>query len=182
MNDIQKMVLVRNALHEIIEGKYPILDEEIEEEFLLSDEKFFILLSHIIKTLSSEVDNYNDGRNYRKAEVDFFITKAEQKIIKLPNGDIGISTFARAVNSSLVLDNRKKITGASLNKALVKKGILEVIVMKDGKRRTVLTNDSAKYGIFEVENSFNGAVYNKIVYNNKGKKFLLDNLNSLVHA
>lgn len=59
-------------------------------------------------------------------------------------------------------------------------GILGEQPLTDGKKRTIVKEDPGKYGIATEKRNHNGNEYDMICFNDKGKKFLLDNLEKIL--
>jgi|GEM_PF-6400167 len=112
----------------------------------------------------------------------FMITPEEKTRIVLPDGKIGVNEFARCVNKVINPEQSKNLTGVDLNKQLKKMGILSEKELEEGKRRTVINDQSKEYGIETEPRSFNGTEYEKIVFNEKGKSFLLENLEKIMEV
>lgn len=73
-----------------------------------------------------------------------------------------------------------KLTGVELNKRLKKMGILTEQPGEKGKTRTAINAKSKDYGIEMEKRSFQGNEYEMVLFNETGKKFLLDNLEMIM--
>jgi hypothetical protein len=93
---------------------------------------------------------------------------------------IRVNTFAKYVNLVIDPSRSKRLTGMFINQQLKKMGILAEEKGADGKSRTVITGESARYGIESMEMNYNGVAYNKVVFNDQGKKFLLEHLEEIM--
>ncbi len=176
MNDKEKTIKAREILNTIIGGHEPYTDEEISEDSFLNDPRMLRCLSYIINILTEKIERPNRSSN----RIKFYITDEEIKKIMIPEEEIGINKFCNAVNESIELGDRKKLTGAFLNKKLKEIGVLAEEMSEIGKKRTVLTEKALEYGIKTRINSFDGREYEQIVYGNKAKEFLLDNLQEIL--
>ena len=61
-------------------------------------------------------------------------------------------------------------------------GILSEAETTDGKKRMTITDKSSQYGILSETRTYNNNEYEMVVFNEQGKKFLLDNLEDIVAA
>ena len=66
------------------------------------------------------------------------------------------------------------------NKKLKKMGILGEQSMEDGKTRTILSDRSEEFGIESESRNNNGSSYEMILFNETGKKFLLESLEKIM--
>lgn len=111
---------------------------------------------------------------------EFLITAEEKEKVVLPEGKIGVNEFAHCINAVIDLNKSRRLTGVELNKQLKKMGILSEIELEDGKKRTTINEQSKDYGIETERRNFNGVDYEKVVFNDQGKKFLLENLEKIM--
>jgi hypothetical protein len=110
----------------------------------------------------------------------FIITAEEKSKVQFPEGNIGINQFARCINSVIDLNQSRKITGVEINKQLKKMGILAEEPLADGKRRTIVNDNSPKYGIVTEKRNYSGNEYDMVCFNDIGKKFLLNDLEKIL--
>ncbi|HWL22254.1 MAG TPA: hypothetical protein VNR38_00640 [Ureibacillus sp.] len=108
--------------------------------------------------------------------ITFVITEEQLANVKLPIGKIGINEFARAINKVINPQVSKKVTGQMINKKLKELGILSEIIDEDGKVNTITNENSEGYGIESITRNFNGREYQKVVYNDIGKEFLISHI------
>jgi len=72
------------------------------------------------------------------------------------------------------------LTGTEINKQLKKMGILGEEKLDNGKTRTVTNEKSHDYGMEMEERSYNENKYEMVVFNDWGKKFLLENFEKIM--
>ncbi|MFZ5944905.1 MAG: hypothetical protein ACOYVD_12390 [Bacillota bacterium] len=171
-----KILKAKEILLKIASGTNPVNGEQIQEESFLHDPRIIRCFYFVAEIL----DKSARGEYAVQKPPIFTITQEEKEKIKLPEGKIGINEFAKCVNNVLDLSRSKKLTGVVLNKQLKKMGILGEEILPDGKTKTVLNSHSPEYGIESETREFNGNLYEKIVFNEKGKNFLLNNLESIM--
>lgn len=80
------------------------------------------------------------------------------------------------------LNQSKRLTGVEINKRLKAMGILSEETTETGKTRTVINDNSINYGFESQRKSYNGVEYDMVVINDKGKKYLLDNIEVIMGA
>lgn len=174
----EKLVKAAEVLNRIANGINPLNGEAIAAESFLQDPRI-IRCFFYVKDILSQIAAGHSPKNTARPE-GYAITREELQRVELPEGKIGVNEFARCVNQALDLTRSKKITGADLNKRLKKMGILGEEATPAGKSRTVLTPESAAHGITAEMRNFRGNEYEMILFDDRGKQFLLDNLEALM--
>lgn len=176
--EFDKLTKAKAILEKMANGINPMNGTQIEEENFLCDPRMKRCLLYVCGVLDGEIDRELD--NISKQLPDFVITPEEKRRVILPEGKIGISEFVRCINSVIDRTRSKKLTPVEINSQLKKTGILGEEKGESGKPRTVLTEKSGKYGIETERRTANGKDYDAVVFNEKGKKFLLDNLEKIM--
>ncbi|MCR4436087.1 MAG: hypothetical protein QHH06_13735 [Clostridiales bacterium] len=178
-NEVLKLTRAIEIMKALAEGTNPFTGLPYEENSLINDPRMIRCFYYIIDTLKKVRSGQKGLASYRK-DLPFVITPEEKARIVLPEEKIGVNTFAKCVNSVINPAISKKLTGMALNSQLKKMGILREVKTEQGKIRTTVNDKSAEYGIEIEEVAYNGNVYHKIVFNQKGKKYLLDHLEEIM--
>lgn len=174
--DLDKLKKAKVVLQKIGQGVNPLDGEPIAGESFLQDPRIIRCLFFVTEVLDLVVDGTlqmkSDGRP-------FAITAEERDRIRLPEGEIGITQFTKCVNEALGPMSRK-LTGIEMNKHLRALGLLVEVLESDGKKRTTATPNAANYGIRAERRDYNGAEYEKVIYDGTGQRFLLENLERIL--
>ena len=173
MEKIEKSIIV---LEKIANGIDPLTGEVIRESSFLNDPKIIRCFYFVAEVLK----NVTKGSYSSNKATEFVITDEQKKQVQLPQGKIGVNEFSKRVNECLDLCYSKKLTGVELNKRLKKMGVLSEEKIEEGKTRTVTNDNSIMYGFEMEKREYNGREYDAVVLNDKGKKFLLDNIESIM--
>jgi hypothetical protein len=174
----ERIIKAKETIDKISKGINPLNDDQIEDSSFLHDGRIIRCLNFIQEILGKAIEG--DLRSYSKKNADFIITDEEKKRIELPKGKIGINQFAKCVNDVIDLDKSRKLTGMEINKKLKKMGILGEQSLEDGKTRTILSDRSQEFGIESETRNNNGSSYEMILFNETGKKYLLDSLEKIM--
>jgi hypothetical protein len=177
--DVEKMEKAKIVLAKIAKGVNPVTGEMIDKESFLNDSKMVRCFNFTTEVLDKVMNEINYNKNRSKFER-FIITPEQKSRVVLPEGKIGVSEFAKCINSHIDINHSKKLTGVELNKGLKKLGVLSEVNTGDGKTRTVVTPNSIKYGFETEKRSYNGVEYDKVVINENGKKYLLENIEKIM--
>jgi hypothetical protein len=175
---IEQLSQTKNVLERLALGINPLTGKTVEKESFLKH----VEIGKCLATAQEIVDRLirNGGRSNGTKSIPFTITPTQKKTIKLTEGKIGVNEFSRCVNRCLDSESSKKLTGVEINKRLKKMGILSEEKLPDGKTHTTVNADSGKYG-FETEHRiYKNEEYEKVVMNDAGKKYLLDNLETIM--
>lgn len=168
----QKLLESKVLLSKLTNGVNPIDDSPIFEESFLHHPKILRALFYLNDYITQQIEHKTlPPRKPTK----FLITEEQLANVMLPSGKIGINEFAKAINRVIDFQVSKKVTGQMINKKLKELGILSEMVDEEGKLTTITNENSEGYGIESVTRTFNGREYQKVVYNDVGKEFLLNN-------
>lgn len=174
---IEKAIAV---LQKIAKGTNPVNGEPIDEASFLNDPRIircFFFVSEILQKVANGSYDPNRGKL-----IQFVITQEEKEKVHFPEGEIGVNEFSKCVNACIDLSKSKKLTGMELNKRLKIMGILSEEKLEDGKTKTTVNENSLNFGFEIKRKSYNGNSYDMVVMNDQGKKYLLDNLESIMQA
>lgn len=177
MHETKKLLESKNLLIKIASGINPLDDTPIQEDSFLHNPQIIRPLFFLTDYISYEIEK---SKKPSRKPTQFIITDEQMEQVSLPAGSIGINEFAKAIN--VVIDRKisKNITGTLINKKLKELGILSEEVDEQGHRSTVINDKSEGYGIECVTRTFNGREYQKVVFNQVGKEFLLKNFCELM--
>jgi hypothetical protein len=176
ISEKERMLKAREILIKMANGINPVNGEQIEGESFLHDPRIIRCLYYV----SDVLEKVATGKMTQNKPGKFIISPEEKAQVVLPAGKIGVNEFARAINNVIDPTRSKKLTGAVLNKQLKKMGILDEESYEDGKTRTILNKKSPEYGIESEKRNYNGNEYEMILFNDKGKQFLLENLEKIM--
>jgi hypothetical protein len=178
VTDFEKMEKAKQLLLKIAKGIDPLTGETFDENSFLSDPRIIRCFYYVTEVMDDVTKGVYGLVGQKPKE--FLISPEEKMQITFPEGKIGVNEFSRQVNSYINPVKSKKLTGMELNKKLKKMGILSETITESGKTRTITNNISAEYG-FEMEKRiFNGTEYDMVLINDRGKKYLLQNIDTIM--
>lgn len=163
----------------LTEGINPFTNEPYEEASLINDSRMVRCLYYVVEILGKYKAGSITGYVPLK-ELSYHFPDEVMKKVKLPAEKIGVNAFAKYVNEATDPALCKRLSGFALNNQLKKIGILSDETGASGKRRTVTNDKSEQYGMEIVTAIFNGSTYEKVVFNDKGKEFLLGHLQEIM--
>lgn len=165
-------------LQKIAKGIDPLTGEIVPEESFLNDPGVIRCFYFLIDVLDYTASGAYDKPGWRMAR--FCITPEQKNKVRFVSPRTGVNEFAKCVNMCIDPCRSKKLTGVVLNKGLKRMGILGEAITADGKKRTVANEKSFDFGFETEKRVYNGIEYEMVVINEKGRKFLLDNLESIM--
>lgn len=176
-DDREKLIKAKEIILKMANGINPVNGQPIEKDSFLHDPRMIRCMFYISEVIEREIKG---DRQIVIRPSNFIITPEEKLKVEFPEGSIGVNEFSRCINSVIDINKSKRLTGVELNKRLKKMGILSERVNDEGRINTITNEKSSEYGFEMVRASFNGREYDKVVINDKGKKFLLDNLEKIM--
>ncbi len=174
----ERIVKAGEILNKMANGINPVNGQPIDGDCFLQDPRIIRCLFFVQQVLNEAVERQANTAVRKLAE--FIITEEEKRKVRFPDENIGVNQFARCINSAIDLNRSRKITGAEINKQLKKMGVLSEELLTDGKKRTIVNENSSNYGIVTEKRNYNGNEYDMVCFNDIGKKFLLDELEKIL--
>lgn len=178
-NEARKLSRSIEILKAIADGVNPFTNDCLEDNTIFNDARMVRCLYYVIEVLE-KVNRGEIGQQVFRKDLPFMITPEEKSKIVLPEENIGVNAFAKCVNQVINPNRSKKLTGTVLNNQLKKMGILSEEKTSEGKTQTVTNVNSSQYGIETMKIDYNGATYDKVVFNEKGKRFLIEHLEEIM--
>lgn len=171
-----KLIKAKEILLKMANGINPVNGENISKDSFLHDPRLIRCLFYISQIIDKNINGRIDAPKPEK----FIITSEEKSKVEFPAYNIGMNEFAKSINNVLNLYESKRITGLEVNKRLRAMGILSGKITEKGSIHTITNDKSKDYGFEMVRASYNGREYDKIVVNDIGKKYLLDNIEKIM--
>lgn len=112
----------------------------------------------------------------------FFITPEQKNIVKFPDGKISLKEFVSCINQCIEGGKSKKLTIIQLKRNLKKLGILSDKTNENVNKKTIINDTSTTYGFESERRLYNEIEYEVILINEKGKKYLLENLEFILNS
>lgn len=177
--DKEKTMKAKAILLKIANGINPVNGQPINDESFLHDPRIIRCFFYVAEVLNKVIEGKANqtGNN----PTTFSITDEEKKLVVFPDQRIGVNEIAKCINKVIDLNRSKKLTGVELNKQLKKMSILSEHKNEDGKSRTVTNEKSKDYGMEMEKRNYNGNEYEMVVFNELGKKFILENINMIMN-
>ncbi|GEM_PF-1839941 len=154
-------------------------------ELLMSKESFEMTekeeMKNTLYELTELLSDLKQGK-YHQPPTKFLITDEQLKKVKLPEQAIGVNTFSKCINEVIDLHISKKLTGIELNQKLKKRGVLSEKILDEKRKRTVTNDRSSEYGFVSEQRERDGSSYEMVLINEKGKLFLLSELNQIMNG
>ncbi|MCD4796185.1 MAG: hypothetical protein K8R49_03310 [Candidatus Cloacimonetes bacterium] len=177
--DKEKVLKAREVILKLANGEDPINKEQISSDSFLIDPqmiRYFFFIAEVLESVSRQ-------RNKNlPVPTGLTITFEEKEKVFFPEGKIGVNIFSSCINDVLDLNRSKKLSGTVLNKHLKTLGILSEENTRDGKTRTIINEKSAEFGFEAQEKEYNSVTYEQVMINDKGKKYLLENLEDIMNV
>ncbi|MCQ1530181.1 hypothetical protein [Lutispora saccharofermentans] len=180
--ELEKIQKARLVLQKIAKGINPVNGEQIEQESFLNDPRIIRCFYYVAEVLDNVAKGAYSSRRSGPGAAKFFITPEQKARVQFPEGKIGVNEFSKCINMCIDLNESKKLTGVELNKRLKALGILSEEQTEEGKTRTVINDNSKNYGFESEKKNYNGVEYEMVMINDKGKQYLLENIEEIMKA
>lgn len=174
LSEIEKIEKAKNIIKQIADGTNPVNGDVIEGDVLLNDPRIIRCFYFVSEVLNNVIKG-----EYKKPSR-FVITEHEKARVVFTEGNTGVNQIAQCINKQINPLVSKKTTGAAINIGLTRMGIITKTRNDEGKTRTTVNEDSHLYGFHLEKRNFNGRDYDVVVIDDKGKKFILDNIEEIM--
>jgi hypothetical protein len=179
-SEFDRIEKAKVVLQKIAKGVDPLTGELIDENSFLNDTRIIRCFYFVSEILDSVLNGTYSIHGNKLPN--FIITPEQKSRVQFSPGKIGVNEFSKNINECIDLSKSKKLTGVELNKRLKNMGLLSEIPTENSKSRTTLNDNSPKYGFETERKSYNGVEYEKVVINDIGKKYLLDNIETIMEV
>lgn len=174
----EKIVKASEILNKIANGINPVNGEPIGNDCFLQDPRMIRCLFFVQQVLNEAAER--PASIYKPAPAKFIISAEEKSRVRFPEENIGINQFAKCINAVIDVNVSRKLTGVQMNNQLKKMGILSEESIGEGRKRTIANENSQQYGVVSEKRIYNGVEYDKVCFNDIGKKFLLNDLERIL--
>ncbi len=162
----------RELVNQIIQGVDDSGNPIVGEDSFLIEPDNLRKFSLIAEALTKQLE-YQERQDTSNREP-FIINHEQLAKVELPEYPMGINELAKHINRVIDRTAIKGVTGAQINEKLRAAGILSHKVDEEGKKCTVINDISHQYGIKSEQGEYNGRKYEKVIFTDKGKQFLLE--------
>ncbi len=174
----EKIAKAREMVQKMAGGINPLDGQPLDDDCFLHDPRMVRCLHFVQEILRKALED--PARAGQRKPAVFAISGEEKNRVQLPKGKIGINEFARCLNGVIDAGKSRKLTGIEINRQLKKMGVLGEQVLADGKTRTIVKAESSHYGIESEKRNQNGNEYEMVLFNEEGKKYLLENIETIM--
>lgn len=176
MKNLEQIKDARSIVLKIAKGIDPLTGECIEKKSFFHDPEIircFYFVSEMLQELESP-----PSRPLKRQK--FSITPEQKQKVILTDGKIGINEFVKCIRKTVEPEKTAGFSGVEIYKKLKALGILSEEEYEQGKKRTTTNEKSPDFGFESETRTFNGEKYKVILMNEKGKQFLLNNLEDIL--
>lgn len=167
------MYEARETINHLVQRVDPYTGELLEGADFLKNPRTigcFALMSEVLTKIIERQESRHEIKRDK-----FRITIGQAQAINFPGGDIGVKGIIAAVNEVVDIEVMTGLTIGSLYQKLKDMGLLEKS-SKGSVTKTVTTSLSSEYGIVTVKNTFQGKEYDRVMYTDKAKAYLRQQL------
>ncbi len=119
-------------------------------------------------------------RDRRARKQEFNLTAAQRARVLVSSQPITVTEIANNLNRFVNAETTKKITAATINEWLMSMGLLENIILSNGKKRKGPTDRGNKMGIFVDERNGQFGQYYAIIFTSEAQQLIYDNLDAII--
>lgn len=171
MNEFVTMKEARESINHLVQGVDPYSGEVLEDIEFLQDSRMI----RCFAVMSDVLTRCIEGKNVSYSKTPFKIEEGAIKCITFSEGEIGVMKLLSAINAQIDTHNTKKLSAFAFNKKLIEEGVLSYST-EEGSKKAVVNTKSEKQGIKSIKAIFNNEEYDKVVYDDKGKAYVMEHM------
>lgn len=168
---IVTMQEARETINHLVQGVDPYSGEVLENVTFLHDPRMI----RCFAVMSDVLTQCIEGKNATYAKAPFVLTDAMIEEVQFPDGEYGVMKLINAINAQIDTQRMKRLSAFAFNKKLIEEGMLSY-AEDEGSKKAVVNKASQKIGIKSVKALFNNEEYDKVIYTDKAKDYVKDNL------
>lgn len=161
----------RETINHLVQGVDPYTGEVLEKIDFLQEPRMIRCFAVVSDLLTRSIEGQN---NYAR-KADFVMDEGCLDEINLPEGEIGVMKLVNAINRTIDTHAMKRLSAFTFNRKLIEEGVLSYCD-EEGSKRAVVNDISEKHGIKSIRTTYNGEEYDKVVYTEEGKSYVMDHL------
>lgn len=170
-NEVVTMNEARETINHLVQGVDPYSGEILENVTFLHDPRMI----RCFAVMSDVLTQCIEGRNNSYNKAPFRLSKEATDRISFPEGEYGVMKLIGAINAEIDTNRMRRLSAFAFNKKLIEEGVLSYSD-EEGSKKAVANKASEKHGIKSIKAMFNNEEYDKIVYSDKAKTYVKENL------
>lgn len=184
MTELEKIAYAKSFIDKLANGINPLDDTPIPDGDIVNNVRLsrcFFFVSDILRQVY-ENDGIVVSKKAKQRKNEFSLTEEERAKIQISDISLSVSEISRYLNTIVDLDKTKRLSAAEINNWLLSMGLLENIMLSNGKNRKVPTPQGNEIGIFSEERNGQYGPYVAVLFLPKAQQFIYDNIEAIVEA
>ena len=183
MTELEKIAYAKSFIDKLANGINPLDDAPLPEGDIANNVRLsrcFFYVSDILRQVIENGGVEREQKPPRPRRQEFALSASQRAGLLVSSRALTVSEIANQLNRCIDVESMKKITGAMINNWLLSIGLLEVIVLANGKQRKGPTERGNEMGIFVDERNGQFGQYFVVLFTPEAQQFIYDNLEAIV--
>ena len=183
MTELEKIAYAKSFIDKLANGINPVDDTPIPEGDIANNVRLsrcFFYVSDILRQVIENGGTAAANQSARPRKQEFSLTSSERARLLVSERAITVSEIASNLNFHINQETTKKITGAAINDWLMSAGLLENVILQNGKQRKQPTAQGNEMGIFVDERNGQFGQYYVVIFTSEAQQFIYDNIEAIV--
>lgn len=178
--DIKLLLHAKDYIDDLANGIDPLTKEEVPENDIINNVRVSRCLFYVSDILGKIVENggINNANTLEKTAFD--PGQIDKSKIEISSYSVTVSVIAGRINA-VKPQYMKKLKVTAITNWLASINALKTVVI-NGKSKRHVTQSGTELGINEDEYSKEDRNYQRITYNEKAQRFIVDNLDKIVNS
>lgn len=182
MTELEKIAYAKSFIDKLANGINPLDDKPIPEGDIANNVRLSRCFFYVSDVLRQVIENEGVGanRDRRPRKQEFNLNAAQRARLLVSSYPITVSEIANNLNKFVNTETTKRITASAINDWLMSMGLLENIILSNGKKRKGPTDRGNQMGIFVDERNGQFGQYYAIIFTSEAQHFIYDNLDAII--
>ena len=187
MTETEKIEYAKSFIDKLANGINPLDDSPIPGQDIVNNVRlsrcfFYVsdILRQVIEAGGLPVAKSAGATGHRKHV--YSLTEEERAGLQVSDTPLTVKEIADYLNGIVDLMTTRKVSSVTINKWLLDKGFLEIVITSDGKKRKMPTPQGNDIGIFAEERNSQYGPYLTVPYSSQAQRFIFDHIDDIVNS
>lgn len=185
MTELEKIAYAKSFIDKLANGINPLDDSPIPKNDIANHirlSRCFFFVSDVLRQVIENGEPKIKIAPKKPRKKDFSMTEEQRASIQISEIPLSIREISNYLGTIIDRETTKKLSNQAINYWLLQEGLLEAVVLPNGRHKKVPTEAGNQIGIFAEERTGQYGPYLTILLTPQAQQFLYDNLDAIIAA
>lgn len=183
MTELEKIEYAKSFIDKLANGINPLDGMPIPEGDIANNVRLsrcFFYVSDILRQVIENGGVERKPQSTRPRKAEFSLSASARARILILDKPLTVSEIADNLNRNIDPERMKKITASAINNWLLSVGLLEVVMLANGKQRKQPSDRGNEMGIYVEGRNGQFGEYYVVLFSAQMQQFIYDNVDAIV--